>query len=223
MKINITGKKIAEKCYVAYVNAKYGKAKPLPFYFLCENEINEFVFADDRNNKLTKFNIFYDKNNRPYLRPNNDGNFVLYYEEWWGNKNYYPKKYERVAILSEIFYSNGGGAGEYWAVLNPVNLHDDDITIYQREILNIYPSIPQIGWGEKFVINEIENDNIVYKYEILATSNIEALLKIFKITYNNIYNKSHFDKEGNIIYNDKILYKNNQNIIQLDNNKILMV
>ena len=114
-------------CYREEINDFYFvfKNQPEIFSYLGKEYSSIEVYTGEKKINLTKFTLHYDKNNRPYLRENKDGEYIIYYEEWSCNRNYTPTTYNKISLFSKISYSNGGGAGAYFAVLKEQDLEKE--------------------------------------------------------------------------------------------------
>ncbi|MGC8979405.1 hypothetical protein [Caldisericum sp.] len=142
--VRISAKQIAQGVYVGYGRAYY---KPLPYYFVFREEhfappyeIQKITNGDlyvKFEEEKTLFELKNDKKGRPYLTPCMNGPYVVHIQRWSGDVHFRPRLYSKVAIFSTLGLSHGGGSGEYWVVLRPENLPDDNDTIEAREALGL--------------------------------------------------------------------------------------
>lgn len=118
-------------CYREEINDFYFvfNNQPEIFSYLGNEYTNIEVCTKRDKEKARRFSMKYDKNNKPYLTPTENGDLIIYYEEWSFNRNYTPTTYNKISLFSKISYSNGGGAGAYFAVLKEQDLEKDDLAL----------------------------------------------------------------------------------------------
>jgi len=116
---------------IVYQRAYY---KKLPFYFVIKTHEPGIEIESDGDVWIsnTCF-IRKDKKGRPYIVPSDNGDHKIIHDYWSSDRNYEPTTYSKTAIYEAIGYSNGGGAGEYWAIV-PKDAKDDK-TVEELEVL----------------------------------------------------------------------------------------